>query len=65
VYKIKTKASFVQVLAKSVQKKQGLCHHIVTLPFYIIKKKYLKAKEELPKHSNISPSKNYNLPKIL
>jgi hypothetical protein len=65
VYKIKTKASFVQVLAKSVQKKQGVCvTHCVTLPFTFLKN-YLKAKEELPKHSNISPSRNYNLPKIL
>jgi hypothetical protein len=39
---------------------KGVCHTI-TLPLAL--KKYLKAKEELWKLKNISPSKKYNLPK--
>ncbi len=44
MYKTKQKASFVQVLAQSVQKKQGVCH-IVTLPIYI--KKVVKSQGNL------------------
>jgi len=43
--------------------KQGVCQSHCGLAIYI--KKYLMAKEEFWKHSNISPCKKYNVQKTL